>query len=179
MYLLSWLKGKVSGELRERDNMLLRAILCGGFGTLDRSKWLRCLHWHGWLPGLSCNGEKDSRAASFGQVACFELERCLGAYPLDSSGYWSPPDYWDADDIALEMSDHPCIWTDGSREDCSSVGGFEIAGAGVYLFASEVAFESSVWGVAEENGGARLERCSASMPVLGVLLGVLALPFMC
>ena len=34
---------------------------------------------------------------------------------------------------ALEMSDHPNIWTDGSREDFSSVGGFEVAGAGVYF----------------------------------------------
>ena len=63
------------------------------------------------------------------------------------------------------MSDHPNIWTDGSREDFSSVGGFEIAGAGVYLPAAGVAFESAVWGVAEENGDARLERCRAFMPV--------------
>ena len=42
-----------------------------------------------------------------------------------------------ADDIALEMSEHPNIWTDGSREDFSSV-------AGVYLSAAEVAFDCSV-----------------------------------
>ena len=36
------------------------------------------------------------------------------------------------------------IWTDGSREDFSSVGGFEVAGARVYLFASELAFSHSV-----------------------------------
>ena len=39
---------------------------------------------------------------------------CLGAYPVDSSGFWTPPDYWEVDDIALEISDHP---KDGSRED--------------------------------------------------------------
>ena len=51
------------------------------------------------------------------------------------------------------MSDHPNIWTDGSREDFSSVGGFEVAGAVVYLLASEVAaFESAVWGVPEGFG---------------------------
>ena len=66
-------------------------------------------------------------------MACFELERCLGAYPVDSSGYWTPPDFWDADDIALEMSDHPNIWTDGSREEFSSTGDSEVAGARVYL----------------------------------------------
>ena len=160
--------------------------------SLDRSKWPRCLLWHGWLPGLSCNGERDSWAASFCQLDCFELESCLGAYPADCSGHCTPPDYWDADDIALEMSDHPNIYSDGSREDFSSVGGFEVAGAGVCLFASDVAFESSVWGVAEEHGDARLERRRAFMPVPGgpadsaacrilgchsCLTGVLALPF--
>ena len=58
---------------------------------------------------------------------------------------WTHPDYWDADDIALEVSDHPKIWADGSREDFSSVGGFEVAGAGVYLPASELAFDGLVW----------------------------------
>ena len=124
---------------------------------------------HGWLPGLSCGDERSPWAASFGQLACSGLERCLGAYPVDSSGCWTPPDYWDAHGIALEMSDHPVIWTDGSREDFSSIGDFEVAGAGVYLPAAEVAFESAVWGVAEEYGDARLERCRAFMPVPGVL----------
>ena len=32
----------------------------------------------------------------------------------------------------------------------SPLDGFEVAGAGVYLPASELAFEGSVWGVAEE-----------------------------
>ena len=73
--------------------------------------------------------------------------------------------YWDADDIALEIPDHPNIWTDGSREDFSSIGVFEVAGAGVYLPASEVAFDCSVWSTAEEYGDARLERCRAFMPV--------------
>ena len=82
---------------------------------------------------------------------------------------WTPLDYWDADDIALEMSEHPNIWTDGSREDFSSVGGYEVAGAAVYLSAAEVAFEGAVWGMAEEKGGARVERCRAFMPVPGVM----------
>ena len=113
--------------------------------SLDRSKWPRCLLWHGWLPGLSCAGDSDPWATSFGDLACGGLEPCLGAYPVDCSGYWTPPEYWDADDIALEMPDHPNIWTDGSREDFYSVAGFEVAGAGVYLPVSEVAFDHSVW----------------------------------
>ena len=67
------------------------------------------------------------------------------------------------------MSEHPNIWTDGSREDFSSVGGFEVAGAGVYLPASRVAFDSSTWETAEEYGDARLERCRALLPVPGVM----------
>ena len=56
-----------------------------------------------------------------------------------------------------------------SREDFSSVSGFEVAGAGVYLLASELAFDGSVWGTAEEHCDARLERCRAFMPVPGVV----------
>ena len=99
--------------------------------SLDRSNWPRCLLWHGGLPGLSGTGDSDPWASSFGDRAFGELERCLGAYPVDFSASWTPPEYWDADDIALEMSDHPNIWTNGSREDFSSSGGFEVAGAGV------------------------------------------------
>ena len=45
------------------------------FSTLeafDKSKWPGCLLWHGWLPGLSCGGDRAPWAASFGQVACFQ-----------------------------------------------------------------------------------------------------------
>ena len=55
------------------------------------------------------------------------------------------------------------------REEFSSIGGFEVAGAGVYLPASELAFDGLVWGTAEEYGDARLERCRAFMPVPGVM----------
>ena len=137
--------------------------------SLDRSKWPRCLLWHGWLPGLKDIGRRDPWAFSFGDLASFHLERCLGAYRVDFGGAWTPPDYWDAADVALEMSEYPNIWTDGSREDFSSIGGFEVAGAGVYLPASELAFDNSVWGTVEEYGDARLERCRAFLPVPGAL----------
>ena len=87
-----------------------------------------------------------------------------GAYPVDFADSWTPPEYWDADDIALEMTDHPNVWTNGGREDFSSVGGFEVAGACIYLPASELDLEGSVWGTVEEYGDARLERCRAFMP---------------
>ena len=128
----------------------------------------RCLLWHGWWPGLGFS-DSDPWASSFGDLAFGEIERCLGAYPVYFTGSWTPPEYWDADDIALEMSDHLDVWTDGSREDFSSNGGFEVAGAGVYLPASEVAFDSLVWRIAEEYGDARLERCRGFLPVPGVM----------
>ena len=112
---------------------------------------------------------KDPWATSFGDLASFHLERCLGAYPVDFAGAWTPPVYWDAADIALEMHEHPHVWTDGSREDLSSIGGFEAAGAGVYLPASEMAFDGLIWGTAEEYGDAHLERCRAFLLVPGVM----------
>ena len=112
--------------------------------SLDRRKWPRCLLWHGWLPGHKGIGQRDPWAVSFGDLASFHLEWCVGAYSVDFGGARTPPDYWDPADIALEMPDHPNVWTDGRREDFSSIGGFEVAGAGVYLPASELAFDGLV-----------------------------------
>ena len=89
---------------------------------------------------------EDPWAASFGDLASLQLERCLGAHPISFDDAWTPPVCWDASDTALEMPELPNIWTDGSREDFSAVGGFEVAGAGVYLPASELAFDGLVWG---------------------------------
>ena len=85
--------------------------------SIDRSRWPRCLLWHGWLPGLTGVNRRDPWATSFGDLASFHLERCLGAHPVDFGGAWTPPEYWDAADIALEMLEYPNVWTDGSRED--------------------------------------------------------------
>ena len=83
----------------------------------------------------------------------------------DDSGLWTSPDFWD---LAIEIGDSPCVWTDGGREDYST-GGFEVAGSGVYLLAPELAMEGAVWGTVEEYGDARLDRCRAFMPVPGSL----------
>ena len=68
--------------------------------SLDRRKWPRSLLWHGWLPGPSGVSDSEPWASHFGDLACSYLEWCLGAYPVDFAS-WSPPEYWDADDIAL------------------------------------------------------------------------------
>ena len=44
--------------------------------SLDRSKWPRCLLWHGWLPGLNGLLSNKPWALSFGELASFHLERC-------------------------------------------------------------------------------------------------------
>ena len=84
--------------------------------AMDRSKWPRCLLWHGWLPGLSLAGGRDPWTASVELLASRALERCLGACPADDSGFWTVPDFWDADDLALEMTDvpNPFWWVRGS-----------------------------------------------------------------
>ena len=139
--------------------------------SLARSKWPRCLLWHGWLPGLGGAGGRDPWAASSGQLACCDLERCLGAYLVDGSAFWTLPDYWDVDDLASKMPGAPNIWTSGSREDFSLIGGLELSGAGVYACPG-LAFDGAVCGVAEEYGDARLERCRVFMPVPGPLQSV-------
>ena len=42
--------------------------------TQDRSKWPRCLLWHGWLPGLSAAGECAPWADSLAQLVDRSLE---------------------------------------------------------------------------------------------------------
>ena len=92
------------------------------------------------------------------QLAHRSLEQVLGAYPVNASLFWTPPDFWDADDLALGLEDHPSVWTDGSGEDYP-ISGFEVAGAGVVFPAPEEAMREAVLGTTEEYGDARLERC--------------------
>ena len=80
--------------------------------------------------------------ASLGQLADRTLEHVSRAYPADDSGFWTPPDFWD---LAFELEERPCVWTDGSRTDYPT-GGFEVAGGGLYLPALELAMEGAIWG---------------------------------
>ena len=138
-----------------------------------------------------------------GPAVCYGMVGCLGSVqlvrgtpglpPLDSWPvlHWgavsvlilrivpasgSRDDFWCADDLALEMTYSPNSWTDGSWEDYH-VGGFEVAGAAVYLPAPEEAMRGSVWCVAEEYGDAGLERCRVFMPVPGPLESVQRVEF--
>ena len=75
----------------------------------DRNNWPRCLLWHGWLPGLSAAGERDPWAALLGILADRVLEQRLCAYPADESGLWTPPDFWDGEDLAIGIGDTLCL----------------------------------------------------------------------
>ena len=72
----------VKVDLRWRLDFLLRHVWdlpeFAYLTSLDRSKWPRCLLWHGWLPGLNGISSKDPWATSIGDLASFHLERCLG-----------------------------------------------------------------------------------------------------
>ena len=104
-----------------------------------------CLLWHGWLPGLGLGGQRSPWAGSLGQLAVRSLEMVLGSYPVDSSCFWSLPDYWDAEVLAVEIGDYPCVWTDGSFDPLPLVD-VSVAGAGVYLPAIELAMHGGgIW----------------------------------
>ena len=136
-------------------------LLCPWIGVVN---WHCCLLSHGWLPGLSIVGMRDPWAACLGQLPHRSLEQVLGAYPADASDS-GPHRISGMLMIWLRvLEDHPSLWTDGSWEDYP-VGGFEVAGAGVFLPAPEEAMRGAVWGTTEEYGDARLERCRVFMPV--------------
>ena len=73
----------------------------------DRLKWPRCLHWCGWLPGLGLGGDRAPWADSLGRLAVRPSELVSGGYPVDNSCFWSPPDFLDAEDLAIETGDSP------------------------------------------------------------------------
>ena len=73
--------------------------------SLDRGKWPRCLLQHGWLPGLSCSGERDPWAASFGELAC------LG---LNDAEFWSA--------ILAMQAYWPCHLRIGNRNVARTIG---------------------------------------------------------
>ena len=121
------------------------------------------------MPGLNGISHKYPWATSFGDLASFDLERWLGAYPVDWAGSWTPPEYWDADDIALEMTEHTNIWTDGSREDFFLLGALKLLVVVSTCLLLNLLLTDWTWGTAEEYGDARLERCRAFLPVPGVM----------
>ena len=77
------------------------------------------LAWHGWLPGLSV---LVSETLGLRLLVSWRGGRWsrFWDYPVDDSCFWTPPDFWDADILAAEIGEHPCVWTDGIREACTT-----------------------------------------------------------
>ena len=99
----------------------------------DRTRWPRCLLWHGWLPGLSSRTVGSPWAVASSDLASSCLETAFGSYPPDASSVWQP--FWDQDDVQDmidDVPDSPNIWTDGSREPIPHLD-IEIAGAGAFI----------------------------------------------
>ena len=148
------------------------------FATLmrrDRSRWPRCLPWHGWLPGLGHEGQRDCWAASLGQLAERRLESALGGYPADHAGCWVAPDFFGMRRTLLWRW-LINIWTDGNRVDYPT-GGFEVAGSGVFFQAPEATMLGAVWGATEEYGEALDDKCRVFMSVPGTLQSVQRVEF--
>ena len=83
-----------------------------------------------------------------GHLVLVSMERGTPGLLLLGSWICTLPDFWDADDLALEMTDDPKIWTDGSS--CLPPSLLWIVLAGVWL----------------------RERCRALLPVPGPLQAV-------
>ena len=116
----------------------------------DRTRWPRCLLWHGWLPGLSSRTVGSPWAVASSDLASSCLETAFGSYPLDASSVWQP--FWDQDDVQDmidDVPDNPNIWTDGSREPIPHLD-IEIAGAGAFIHSPAIIFDSNYWGHAQD-----------------------------
>ena len=116
----------------------------------DRTRWPRCLLWHGWLPGLSSRTIGTPWAVASSDLASSCLESAFGPYPLVASSAWLP--FWDQDDVQDmidDVPDNPNIWTDGSREPIPHLD-VEIAGAGAFIHSPAIVFDNHFWGHAQD-----------------------------
>ena len=88
----------------------------------DRTKWPRCMLWHGlasWLdcsPGLTARPTGSPWAVAASDLASQNLEKSFGPYPICTDSPWIL--VWDRDD-AQDRADsvQPDMWSDGCGED--------------------------------------------------------------
>ena len=78
-------------------------------------------------------------------LASWTRESVLGACLVDIGQLWVLRKGWDSGDLALEINDHPCVWTDGSAE-VHNIADVTVAGVGAYLPALSCALQGSPWG---------------------------------
>ena len=148
-----------------------------GAAKRRRDRWLRAWHRHKRLtvamelatalhnsaqrPKTVVEVPREVGAASLGHLADRSFEVVLGAYQVVVSCFWTYPDFWDAGDLASEIGEDPCVWTNGSR--ACPTGSLEVTGAAAHLPATVLAMQGAVW----EHGDAGLDLCRSFMPVPG------------
>ena len=112
---------------------------------LDRTRWPRCLLWHGWLPMLSGVNGASPWAVDASESAAYLVEVALGRYSSGMLCSWDLPDSFDHDIAASSLSDHPDAWTDGSSI-LDRVTGVSASGAGFFANHSDHSWNDRRWG---------------------------------
>ena len=135
----------------------------------DRTKWPRCMLWHGWLPGLTARPTGSPWAVAASDLASHNLEKSLGPYPICTDSPWHPIwDQDDAQDMADSVPDQPNIWSDGRREPILHLD-IEVAGAGAFAHLPSHIFDSNQWRDAQDLDGHSEGSCHIFVGVNGML----------
>ena len=139
---------------------------------MDKAHWPRCLLWHGWLPRLSGVHGVSPWAADASESASYLVEVALGRYSSGLVTEWSPPDGFDAGEVASRVPDAPDVWTDGSLV-LDQVTGESAAGADFFAHQSENCWSGRRWGhVDGVRPGGEVSSCGRFCSVPGPLQSV-------
>ena len=112
---------------------------------LDKTHWLRCLLWHGWLPMLSGVNGASPWAVDASESAAYLVEVALGRYSSGLIAEWGLSDEFDHDSAASSMPDHPDVWTDGSLV-LAHLTGVSSSGSGFFAHQAEHIWRGCRWG---------------------------------
>ena len=102
-----------------------------GLVEVDKSRWPRCLLWHGWLLLLSRVDGGSPWAEDPPDGAGNLLECALGPYASDLLRDWRLPVGFDAEGSAESVAVEPDVWTDGSLVE-DKVSGASSSGSGFF-----------------------------------------------
>ena len=133
---------------------------------MDKARWPRCLLWHGWLPMLSVVNGASPWAADASESAGYLVEVALGRSSSGLFAEWSPPDEFDADEVASRMFDAPNVWIEGSHV-LDRVTGVSSSGAGFFADLSRDCWDGCRWGHVDQvrvDGAVRPSRGFVSVP---------------
>ena len=119
---------------------------------MDKSSWLRCLLWHGWLPLLSGVNGSSPWAGSHWEGASHLLESVLGRCCSDALTKWQLPVGFDAVASARRVAAGLDVWTDGSMVE-NEVSGASSAGAVCFTHRCRHLWAHCRWGHLDEDIG--------------------------